>query len=128
MIEQTTMNPGLKAAIEAAGGFRPLARAIGVEHRAVMGWDEIPVRQLLKIEEATKVPREALRPDLFLVRRPPDVRELSEKDWEILIVEFKRWSRARAKVPGVRKFSEKDWENVIVEFKRWGRARAKVSA
>ena len=59
------MNPGLKAAIDAAGGFRPLARALGIDHRAVMGWDKIPATRLLTIEEIFRVPRHELRPDLF---------------------------------------------------------------
>jgi DNA-binding transcriptional regulator YdaS (Cro superfamily) len=59
------INPGLKAAVDAAGGFRPLARAIGIDHRAVMGWDKIPAARLLVIEEKFNVKRHELRPDLF---------------------------------------------------------------
>jgi hypothetical protein len=60
---------GLKAAIKAAGGVRPLARAIGVSHVAVLAWTSVPIRRLLKVEAVTGIPRKQLRPDVFLAPR-----------------------------------------------------------
>jgi len=56
---------GVKAAIDAAGGFRPLAVALGIDHRAVMRWNKIPTKRLLDIEKKVDVPRHELRPDIF---------------------------------------------------------------
>ena len=62
--------PGLRAAIKAAGGtMTNLARLIDIAPQAIAQWNVIPVGRVLDIERATKVDREKLRPDLFKRRR-----------------------------------------------------------
>lgn len=65
-----TMDPGKRAAVEAAGGIRELARRIGLSHTSVIRWDMIPVEHLFRVEEVTRVAREKLRPDIFRMPRP----------------------------------------------------------
>lgn len=62
------MDKGLKAAIGAAGGVRPLARLLGITHQAILQWDKVPADWLLDIERLTGVARERLRPDLYRVQ------------------------------------------------------------
>ena len=69
MVKQSR-DAGLQAAIKAAGGIRPLARMVGIKHPAVFHWTSIPIRHLLKIEKATGISREQLRPDIFKAPRP----------------------------------------------------------
>jgi hypothetical protein len=59
------MDKGVEAAVEAAGGVRPLARLLGISHQAIVQWDRVPAARLLEVERLTRVPREDLRPDLF---------------------------------------------------------------
>lgn len=56
---------GLEKAIEAIGGVRALARALGRDHALVSRWRKVPYEYLLVVERATKVRREILRPELF---------------------------------------------------------------
>jgi DNA-binding transcriptional regulator YdaS (Cro superfamily) len=58
---------GLKAAINAAGSLRSLARLLGITHQAIMQWDKVPAERMLQIEEVTGVARERLRPDLYRI-------------------------------------------------------------
>jgi DNA-binding transcriptional regulator YdaS (Cro superfamily) len=60
---------GLKAAIEAAGGVRPLARKLGISASAFCEWKRVPAHLILQVEAVTGVAREWLRPDLY--RLPP---------------------------------------------------------
>ena len=60
------MTNGLNKAIEKAGGLRALARILNIRHQSIMQWDKIPARHIVPIERATGVPREELRPDLYL--------------------------------------------------------------
>jgi hypothetical protein len=60
---------GVTLAIEAAGGLRPLARALGISAGAIFKWQRIPADRLLRIEAVTGVPREKLRPDLYRGRK-----------------------------------------------------------
>lgn len=58
----------LKQAIQQAGGQTDLARAIGSTQGHVSQWlrrGKVPADKVLKIERATGVPRERLRPDIF---------------------------------------------------------------
>jgi DNA-binding transcriptional regulator YdaS (Cro superfamily) len=58
----------LKEAIQKAGGQTSLARAIGSTQGHVSQWirrGKVPADKVLKIERATGVPRERLRPDIF---------------------------------------------------------------
>lgn len=56
---------GLTKAIEAAGSRSELARRLGISQQAVSQWRTIPLRQIVAVEQATGVPREELRPDLY---------------------------------------------------------------
>jgi DNA-binding transcriptional regulator YdaS (Cro superfamily) len=56
---------GVLAAIEAAGGIKALARALGVNQAAVSRWTHIPAHQIIPIERTLGVPRQVLRPDLY---------------------------------------------------------------
>lgn len=64
MTEQTP----LERAIEAAGGTRPLAKALGITAEAIYVWKEVPVMRVLDVERITGVPRTELRPDVY----PPE--------------------------------------------------------
>lgn len=64
------MDKGKKAAIEAAGGVRALARKIKITHAAILQWKKIPLGRLFDIERATDIPREVLRPDIYNAPRP----------------------------------------------------------
>ena len=59
------MDDELKAAIEAAGGIRALARELGMSHQALSEWKRVPAHRILQVEAVTKVPRERLRPELY---------------------------------------------------------------
>jgi DNA-binding transcriptional regulator YdaS (Cro superfamily) len=59
----------IERAIKAAGG-RPgkLAAKIGVTRQAIEAWRKVPVDRLEAVEAATGIPREELRPDIFIRR------------------------------------------------------------
>ena len=59
------MDEPLKCALVIAGGYRSLARKIGVSHQAVNKWTRIPPIRVLAVESATGIPREVLRPDVY---------------------------------------------------------------
>jgi DNA-binding transcriptional regulator YdaS (Cro superfamily) len=63
------MDDGLKAAIDAADGMRPLARLLGITHQAIMQWEKVPAERILEIERVTGVARERLRPDLYRLQQ-----------------------------------------------------------
>jgi TorA maturation chaperone TorD/DNA-binding transcriptional regulator YdaS (Cro superfamily) len=56
---------GLNMAIEAIGGVRSLARALGVSQPAVSSWKRVPAERVLGVESATGITRTQLRPDLY---------------------------------------------------------------
>ena len=60
---------GLKAAIDAAGGVRSLARLLGITHQAIAQWDQVPAERMLEIERVTGIARERLRPDLYRLQQ-----------------------------------------------------------
>jgi DNA-binding transcriptional regulator YdaS (Cro superfamily) len=62
----TERDAGIVLAIQAVGGVRALARAVGVSHVSVVRWHLIPVRHLIKIEQITGIDRAKLRPDIFI--------------------------------------------------------------
>ena len=47
-----------------------LASALGHHRQAVYRWGRIPAERVIEIEQLTGVPREELRPDIFLAPRP----------------------------------------------------------
>lgn len=55
----------LERAIEAAGGVRALARAVGVSQPAISTWKRVPADRVLSVEALTGVSRSELRPDLY---------------------------------------------------------------
>lgn len=55
----------LERAIEAAGGVRALARAVGVSQPAISTWKRVPADRVLSVEALTGVSRGELRPDLY---------------------------------------------------------------
>jgi len=59
------MEGGLKAAIGAAGGLRPLARLLGIAHQSILQWEKVPAERVIEIEKVTGIARERLRPDLY---------------------------------------------------------------
>jgi TorA maturation chaperone TorD/DNA-binding transcriptional regulator YdaS (Cro superfamily) len=56
---------GLNKAIDAIGGVRSLARALGVSQPAISGWKRVPADRVLKVEGLTGITRTELRPDLY---------------------------------------------------------------
>ena len=64
------MKTGLQKAIEIMGGLAPMARALGIDRAAIRRWHSVPDWWIIKIEHLTGVPREELRPDLYLAPRP----------------------------------------------------------
>lgn len=51
--------------IEKMGGTTALAKEIGVQPPSIYSWEKIPPRHVPRISEVTKIPRHALRPDLW---------------------------------------------------------------
>jgi DNA-binding transcriptional regulator YdaS (Cro superfamily) len=52
------------------GNTARLAASLGITHSAVMQWEgRCPAERVVDVEQATGIPREALRPDLYR-RRP----------------------------------------------------------
>ena len=64
------MDAGLKKAVEAMGSMVALASALGRHRQAVYRWPRVPAERVIEIEHLTGVPREELRPDLYLAPRP----------------------------------------------------------
>jgi DNA-binding transcriptional regulator YdaS (Cro superfamily) len=59
-----------RRAIAAAGGYRELAKKLGITPQAVFVWPIVPVERARRVEELTGIPVEELRPDIW----PPDHR------------------------------------------------------
>lgn len=60
----------LDKAIEAAGGRRAVAEAIGVRYQAVQKWQRLgrlPAERVLELEKISGISRSSLRPDLYPV-------------------------------------------------------------
>jgi len=60
-------DPGVIAAIEAAGGVSKLAALLDIRQPSISGWKRVPAERVLEIERATegKVTRFQMRPDLY---------------------------------------------------------------
>jgi len=58
-------DPGIEAAIRAAGGVGALARKIGIAQPSVSNWIRVPAERVIAVEAATGVHRGMLRPDLY---------------------------------------------------------------
>jgi DNA-binding transcriptional regulator YdaS (Cro superfamily) len=59
------MDKAIRAAVDKAGGWRPLARALGIKVQSVQRWKRIPAERVLQIEKTVGLRREFLRPDLY---------------------------------------------------------------
>lgn len=64
------MNKGLQKAVTIMGGYTALAKELGIDRNAIRRWHSVPDHWIIKIESLTGVPREELRPDLYLAPRP----------------------------------------------------------
>jgi TorA maturation chaperone TorD len=73
---------GLERAIEAAGGMRALARALGITQPAISAWKRVPSDRVVAVESVTGVPRRDLRPELYVEASVPDQaqREIAAED------------------------------------------------
>lgn len=82
----TVREPGLEAAIRAAGGVSELARRIGVSQPSVSNWTRVPAARILPVEAATGVPRNALRPDLYarIAGEPGDIEAARSAEYALL--------------------------------------------
>ncbi len=47
------------------GASARIAKALKITRGAVSQWDKVPAEFVVEIEQATSIPREKLRPDLF---------------------------------------------------------------
>lgn len=70
-------DPGLSAAIEAAGGISALAQKIGISQPSVSNWTRVPADRVTTVEQLTGISRAILRPDLF---GPPETSATDEVD------------------------------------------------
>jgi DNA-binding transcriptional regulator YdaS (Cro superfamily) len=52
-------------ACDQVGGMRALGRAIGIRYQNIQKWRRIPAHHVVPIEQATGIPREKLRPELY---------------------------------------------------------------
>lgn len=64
------MNTPLSKAVKAAGGLSALSRGLDLDRHSIRRWNTIPAKWIIPIEHLTGVPREELRPDIFLAPRP----------------------------------------------------------
>lgn len=64
------MHPALKKAVKQAGGVVALAKLLGLHRQAIHQWSlpgrRIPADHIVAIERLTGVPRQELRPDLYV--------------------------------------------------------------
>src|ERR1051326_758530 len=73
-------DPGIAAAIEAAGGVGALARKIGIAQPSVSNWIRVPAERVIAVEAVTGVHRSVLRPDLYGVPADPSIIAPAEID------------------------------------------------
>lgn len=53
--------------IKAGGGIVKLSRALGFKsHQALYKWKRVPAERVVHVEKFTGIPRELLRPDLYI--------------------------------------------------------------
>ena len=65
MPRTTSRDPGLLAAITAAGSITSLARGLGLSQPTVSVWKRVPPHHVIAVERLTGVSRRVLRPDLY---------------------------------------------------------------
>lgn len=70
------VNASLQKALGKIGGATALANSLGIHRQAVHQWSrpgrQIPAHHIVEIERLTGVPREELRPDLYVARQSAD--------------------------------------------------------
>lgn len=71
----TDREPGVMAALAAAGSINALARTLGIDPAAVSRWHRIPAARVIQVERVTGVRREILRPDLYIEAATGDAAE-----------------------------------------------------
>ncbi|TYP74172.1 MULTISPECIES: transcriptional regulator [Nitrosomonas] len=59
----------IKNIAKRVGGVVALSKKLGLSRAAVSQWEVIPADRILDVEKITGIPREELRPDLY-VRKP----------------------------------------------------------
>jgi len=59
----------LEQAIKKAGGVTKLAKQINYSRAAIYLWSRVPAELVVQVEQASGVPREKLRPDLYRTHR-----------------------------------------------------------
>ena len=64
-MKKKTPKEALDEAIHKAGGYRALARRLGIFHNAIRNWRVTPPVRVLELEKLTGVSRHDLRPDLY---------------------------------------------------------------
>lgn len=57
--------PIVREAAEKAGGIQNLADALGIRRQAFYMWEKVPAERVIPIEQATGIPRQKIRPDLY---------------------------------------------------------------
>jgi hypothetical protein len=72
-VHRPKRHSGIQAAIEACGSVQALATRLGKLRQAVQRWERVPAEMVVTVEQATGVPRERLRPDLYRVQDNVDV-------------------------------------------------------
>ena len=60
----------IRSIAKPVGGIVAMSKALGLSRGAVSQWDKVPAERLLDVERVTGVPREKLRPDLFVRALP----------------------------------------------------------
>jgi DNA-binding transcriptional regulator YdaS (Cro superfamily) len=57
---------GINLLRERRGLLSDVARGLGLTRAAVTRWAKVPAEHLIEIERISGIPREALRPDLYI--------------------------------------------------------------
>lgn len=65
VMHKSSPEMALQRAIKKAGGYTALAKLIGVSRPAVARWGVVPPLRVLAVEQASGIPRQQLRPDLY---------------------------------------------------------------
>lgn len=66
----------IKQVVDKAGGMYELARVLDTNYQTIQFWikkNRIPAERVIAVEHASGIPRERLRPDLFLAPRPKNL-------------------------------------------------------
>lgn len=75
---------GLQEAIRAVGGVTELARRIGISQPSVSNWARVPAERVLEVENASRIPRSVLRPDLYNNQRVDDIDRARAQEYALL--------------------------------------------